>query len=54
MILKAGFEISAMQLFYLDLPTSEEFFSVYKGVLPEYSLLAEHLITGPCLALEIR
>lgn len=53
-ILNEGFEISALQMFYLDRPTSEEFFEVYKGVLPEYSALAEHLTTGPCVALEIR
>jgi len=41
-------------MFNLDRPTSEEFFEVYKGVLPEYSALAEHLTNGPCIALEIR
>jgi len=41
-------------MFFLDRPTSEEFYEVYKGVLPEYQSMAEHLTTGPCLALEIR
>lgn len=54
MILSEGFEISAMQMFYLDRATSEEFFEVYKGVLPEYQAMAEHLTTGPCIALEVR
>lgn len=53
-ILNEGFEISALQMFYLDRPTAEEFYEVYKGVVPEYSAMAEHLTTGPCLALEIR
>jgi nucleoside-diphosphate kinase len=53
-ILAEGFEISALQMFYLDRATSEEFFEVYKGVLPEFQAMAEHLTTGPCLALEIR
>lgn len=53
-ILNEGFEISAFQMFYLDRPTSEEFYEVYKGVVPEYTAMAEHLTTGPCLALEIR
>lgn len=53
-ILSEGFEISALQMFYLDRPTSEEFLEVYKGVLPEFPSLAEHLTTGPCIALEIR
>jgi len=53
-ILSAGFEISALQMFFLDKATSEEFLEVYKGVLPEYSGLSAHLATGPCIALEIR
>ena len=36
MILQEGFEISAMEMFTLDKPTAEEFFEVYKGVLPEF------------------
>ena len=35
-ILQEGFEISSMQMFTLDKPTAEEFFEVYKGVLPEF------------------
>jgi len=53
-ILSAGFEISALQMFYLDKATSEEFFEVYKGVLPEYSGLSAHLTTGPSIVLEVR
>ena len=29
LILNEGFEISALQMFYLDRPTSEEFYEVY-------------------------
>lgn len=36
-ILGEGFEISAMEMFYLDKQTAEEFFEIYKGVMPEYS-----------------
>ena len=32
-ILKEGFEISAMEMFYLDRLTSEEFFEIYKVIL---------------------
>ena len=46
-ILDEGFEISAMEMFHLDTPTVEEFLEVYKGVLPEYIPLVEHLTTGP-------
>lgn len=54
MILEEGFEISAMELFNLDLPTAEEYFEVYKGVLPEFLPMIEHMTTGPCIALEVR
>lgn len=47
MILDEGFEISAMEMFHLDTPTAEEFLEVYKGVLPEFLPLVEHLTTGP-------
>ena len=53
-ILQAGFEISAMESFNLSRPIVEEFYDVYKGVLPEYLPLVEHLSNGPCIALEIR
>ena len=54
-ILNEGFEISAMEMFYIDKPTSEEFFEVYKGVFPEYSMMIEHMSTGgPIVVMEIR
>lgn len=53
-ILDAGFEISAMQMFYLDKPTAVEFLEVYKNVLPEYSALTDSLSQGACLVLEVR
>ena len=53
-ILEEGFEISAMELFHLDLPTAEEYFEVYKGVLPEFLPMVQHMTTGPCVAMEIR
>lgn len=54
LILEAGFEISAMELFNLSRPVIEEFMGVYKGVLPEYLPLIEHLSSGPLIALEVR
>ena len=53
-ILKSGFEISCLEMFYLDKTSAEEFFDVYKGVLPEYASIIEHVTTGPVIALEIR
>ena len=40
-ILEEGFEISAMEMFTLDKPTADEFFEVYKGVLPEFVPMIE-------------
>ena len=45
-ILTEGFEISAMQ--------AEEFFEIYKGVLPEYSSMIDAIVCGPIIALEVR
>lgn len=53
-ILEEGFEISAMQMFNLDKPTAEEFFEIYKGVLPEFSAIIDQMINGPCIVLEVR
>jgi nucleoside-diphosphate kinase len=54
MILQEGFEISSMQMFSLDKPTAEEFFEVYKGVLPEFVGMVDHMTSGPCIVMEVR
>ena len=43
-----------MEMFTLDKPTAEEFFEVYKGVLPEYVGMIDAMTTGPCIVMEIR
>jgi len=43
-----------MQMFTLDKPTAEEFFEVYKGVLPEFVGMIEAMTTGPCIVMEVR
>ena len=53
-VLSEGFEISCMEMFYLDKTSAEEFFEVYKGVLPEYAAIVEQMTTGPIIALEVR
>ena len=54
MILQAGFEISACEMFHMNRATIEEFYSVYRGVIPEYLPVIEHFSNGPVVALEIR
>jgi nucleoside-diphosphate kinase len=53
-ILQEGFEISALEMFTIDKPTAEEFFEVYKGVVPEFVAMTEHMTTGPCIVMEVR
>jgi nucleoside-diphosphate kinase len=43
-----------MQMFSLDKPTAEEFFEIYKGVLPEFVGMIEQMTLGPCIVLEVR
>ena len=54
MIMNEGFEIAAMEMFYFNRPTIEEFYDVYKNVLPEYVAQVEHFISGPSIVLEVR
>jgi len=53
-VLAEGFEISCMEMFYLDKTSAEEFFDVYKGVLPEYAGIIDQVTAGPVIAMEIR
>lgn len=41
-------------MFHIDRPTAEEFLEVYRGVLPEFTQMAEQMTTGPCIVMEIR
>lgn len=41
-------------MFNLSREVVEEFYDVYKGVLPEYLPLIEHLSNGQSVALEVR
>ena len=43
-----------MELFNLSRPVVEEFYDVYKGVLPEYLPIIESLSGGATLILEVR
>ncbi len=43
-----------MELFNLSRPVVEEFYCVYKNVLPEYLPIIENLSGGPVIALEVR
>ena len=53
-ILDEGYEISAMQSHFLDRSTVEEFLELYKPLIRDFSLTVDQLVSGPCIALEIR
>lgn len=48
------YEISAMALFNLDIPSAAEFLEVYEGVVPEFEAAVKQLSSGPCCALELQ
>lgn len=53
-IISQGYEISAAETLLFDRPCAEEFLEVYNGVVPNYADYVVELVSGPCLALEIR
>lgn len=50
----ACFEISAIQMFNMDRVNVEEFYEVYKGVVPEYNEMVTEICSGSCVAIEIQ
>ena len=53
-LLTEGFEISSMEMLYIDKVQAEEFFEIYKGVLPEYNQMIDSVVCGPIIAIEVR
>ncbi|CAL4163547.1 unnamed protein product, partial [Meganyctiphanes norvegica] len=49
-----GYEITALQMFRMTKLEAEEFLEVYKGVVNEYPGMVQQLMSGPCVAMEIR
>ncbi|XP_071440956.1 nucleoside diphosphate kinase homolog 7 isoform X2 [Hetaerina americana] len=50
----ASFDITAMRMFYLDKTDVQEFYEVYEGVVAEHNGMVGQLISGPCVALEVK
>ncbi|XP_052737696.1 nucleoside diphosphate kinase 7 [Bicyclus anynana] len=48
------FYISAIAMFSVKLSNAQEFYEVYKDVLPEYKDMSIHLAEGKCIALEVK
>mmetsp|Transcript_21503 Transcript_21503/g.54930 ORF Transcript_21503/g.54930 Transcript_21503/m.54930 type:complete len:341 (-) Transcript_21503:116-1138(-) len=55
-LVEAGLEISAVQSYSLTRPQAENFYEVYKTVLPsaQYSAMITELASGVCIVLEVR
>ncbi len=43
-----------MEMLYIDKVQAEEFFEIYKGVLPEYSQMIDSVVCGPIIGIEVR
>lgn len=52
-ILNNGFTINVLRMQILERINCEEFFEVYRGILPEYIPLVAELASGVCMAIEI-
>jgi nucleoside-diphosphate kinase len=53
-ILSQGYEISAVTSLFFDKVQAEEFYEVYKDVVPEYNDHVQQLCSGLVIALEVR
>jgi len=52
-LLESGFEIRGMQMTQLSRPNAQEFFEVYKGVVPEYADWVDEIVAGKCVAIQV-
>eukprot|EP00899_Mesostigma_viride_P026543 jgi/Mesvir1/7073/Mv09185-RA.1 len=51
--IQSRFSITALEMFSLDRANANEFFEVYKGVVPEFNAMVDQLTSGPFVALEV-
>jgi len=52
-IQNSGWQVNGVQLHNFERANAEEFYEVYKEVVPEYEMMVSELCTGPCIALEV-
>ena len=52
-ILGAGFQIAALETFFLDFGKADEFLEIYKGVIDHYGDVVKEMSSGVCIALQI-
>lgn len=49
----AGWNVLAVRMHNFERANAEEFYEVYKEVVPEYDMMVTELTSGPCIALEV-
>lgn len=52
-IQESGWSLNAVQLHNFERANAEEFYEVYKEVVPEFEMMVSELCAGPCIALEV-
>ncbi|KPJ08719.1 Nucleoside diphosphate kinase 7 [Papilio machaon] len=50
---EGGFDVTALNMFIVEMDNAAEFYEVYKGIVQEYKGMVEELASGPCVAMEI-
>lgn len=53
-IYAAGMRVTAVRMLRLERASCEEFYEVYRGVVPEYEANVLELQQGPCVAIEVQ
>ncbi|ALC45713.1 nmdyn-D7 [Drosophila busckii] len=52
-ILSAGFKITAMRMLLMSRVNCEEFYEIYRGIVPEFIPMVAQLASGICMCLEV-
>jgi len=52
MLIESGFACNSMAMVQLSRPNAQEFFEVYKGVVPEYADWVDEIVAGKCVAIQ--
>lgn len=53
-VVVSGFDVVGAQMLQLTRPNAQEFLEVYRGVVPEYTEWVNELVSGRCVALQVK
>merc|ERR1712060_938266 len=51
-LIESGFAVKSLAMVQLSRPNAQEFFEVYKGVVPEYADWVDEIVAGKCVAIQ--